>query len=191
MPDGGGAPPSDGGGAPTPDAGPGGPPACSQGQTCSGADTCTAMTPQGMCVATCKCANGTYACGACQDGAGADGGGGTSADAASMCAPGLTCAAGATCKDLSAQGTCEAICSCDNGFYQCAPCGGGGADAGAAPVDAGASSPDAGAPSFACQLNGACPKPGATCMIGSPGNGFQCTCEDNAMLSCVHWDAPT
>ena len=85
------------------------------------------------------------------------------------------------CKVQTAQGTCEAICTCANGAYQCASCA-GGADASAPPpVDGGSAS------SFACVPNGDCPKQGETCNIGSPGNGFQCTCGATMTLACVQW----
>jgi ZU5 domain-containing protein len=170
------------GGSTMPDGGAGGPPTCSQGQACAGTGMCMAATPEGTCVGICTCANGAYECGPCAGGA--DGGAGAQPDAgaAPMCAPGLTCAAGDMCKVQTAQGTCAAICSCANGTYQCGSCEGS--------ADSGAPAPsDAGAAQFSCQLNGPCPQPGAMCSLGSPGNGFQCTCGDSKTLACVHWDA--
>jgi hypothetical protein len=154
---------------------------CAQGAACTMAmPSCQNGAAGGACQ-TCQCdpTSGMYQCAPCAGAAD----GGTGGMKAPGCMPGLACNAGDSCGN-GVQGAGCYSCQCAvNGFYQCAPCGGGAIDAGGgAPMGGGSD----GGTSQMCTQGAKCPQPGAACS-GPMLNGVctQCMCDQTGALSCV------
>jgi hypothetical protein len=162
----------------------GGPPlTCAEGAACTpGSAPCGDRSPTSCTMCSCT-AQGTLSCSPCP---GFDGGMSTppaddAGTAGSVCGDGLACAGSDMCRNGQQGAACE-ICACSGGMYKCGPCGGGTmSDAGAAPP------PDGGGQKFQCAPQAACPQTGLACNIGTPGNGFNCSCDQTMHLACTPW----